>query len=146
MDRALSDAIALAAVAHAGQLDKCGKPYITHPIRVMMRCAGYGDAVEMTAVLHDVVEDTWVTLDLLRTMGFPPGVVEAVDALSRRKGQETYGEYIERCSRNEIAAKVKLADIDDNSDPARRFGDNYESVLARYAQARAVILARNGRA
>jgi len=146
MDRALSDAIALAAVAHAGQVDKCGKPYVTHPIRVMMRCAPHGGAVEMTAVLHDVVEDTWVTLDLLRTMGFPSEVVEAVDAISRRKGQETYFEYIERCSRNEIAAKVKLADIDDNSDPARRFGDNYEAVLARYAQARAILLARNGRA
>ena len=145
MDRALSDAIALAAVAHAGQLDKSGKPYITHPIRVMMKCAGHGDAVEMAAVLHDVVEDTWVTLDLLRTMGFPPAVVEAVDALSRRKNLETYFEYIERCSRNRIAATVKLADIDDNSDPNRRFGDHYESVLARYAQARAIILAHNGR-
>jgi (p)ppGpp synthase/HD superfamily hydrolase len=146
MDRALSDAIALAAVAHAGQLDKSGKPYITHPIRVMMNCARHGETVQMTAVLHDVVEDTWVTLDLLATMGFPREVVEAVDAISRRKGLETYFEYIERCSRNHTAALVKLADIDDNSDPNRRFGDHYEEVLARYAQARAIILARNGRA
>src|SRR5690242_7636864 len=86
MQRALSDAIALAAVAHGGALDKSGQPYITHPIRVMMRCERHGPLAQMIAVLHDTVEDTWVTLELLRTMAFPPEVIEAVDALSRRKG------------------------------------------------------------
>ena len=141
MERALSDAIALAAVAHGGEVDKSGQPYITHPIRVMMRCQEHGLHAQMAAVLHDVVENTWVTLDLLRTMGFPGDVVEAVDAISRRKGHESYPQYIERCSRNRIATLVKLADIEDNSDPRRRFGDHYERVMAKYAAERAVLLA-----
>src|SRR5512138_389327 len=99
MERSLSEAIALAATAHAGQLDKSGRAYILHPIRVMQRCEPYGVAAQMAAVLHDTVEDTWVTLDILRAAGFPREVVEAVDALTRRKGQETYFEYIDRCGR-----------------------------------------------
>ena len=81
MERALSDAIALAAVAHGGELDKSGHPYITHPIRVMFLCERYGLLAQMAAVLHDVVENTWVTLELLATMGFPAEVVEAVTHL-----------------------------------------------------------------
>jgi len=141
MVRALSDAIALAAVAHGGEMDKSGQPYITHPIRVMLGCREYGIHAQMAAVLHDVVENTWVTLELLRTMGFPAEVIDAVDALSRRKGRESYTQYIERCSANRLAALIKLADIKDNSDPARRFGDHYERIMAKYAAAREVLLA-----
>ena len=142
MDRSLSDAIALAAVAHGNAMDKSGQPYITHPIRVMVRCGEYGLHSQMAAVLHDTVENTWVTLDLLRTIGFPHDVIEAVDAISRRKAQhESYEQYILRCSRNSMAALIKLADIDDNSDPRRRFGDHYERLMARYAAAREVLLA-----
>jgi len=122
-------------------MDKSGQPYITHPIRVMMKCQPYGPKAQMAAVLHDTVENTWVTLDLLRTMNFPHDVIDAVDAISRRKGHESYEQYIERCSRNRIAALIKLADIDDNSDPQRRFGDHYERLMARYAAAREVLLA-----
>jgi (p)ppGpp synthase/HD superfamily hydrolase len=142
MERSLSEAIALAAVAHSGQTDKSGQPYITHPIRVMMRCHPHGLHAQMAAVLHDVVEDTWVTLDLLRTMGFSAEVVAAVDALTRRKGEESYPEYIRRCSRDRLATLVKLADLEDNSDPARRFGDRFDTLLARYAEARSVLCAR----
>jgi hypothetical protein len=92
-------------------------------------------------VLHDTVEDTWVTLDLLRTIGYSPEVVDAVDALSLRKGMETYFEYIHRCGQNPVARLVKLADLDDNSDPNRRFGDRFESLLERYEKARAILSA-----
>src|SRR6266542_1695053 len=147
MDPALSNAIALAAAAHGGETDKTGRPYITHPILVMLRCEEYGPLVQMTAVLHDVVEDTWVTLDLLRAIGYPPEVVDAVDAISRRKTVETYEHYIERCSRNRIAALVKLADIEDNSDPARRFGDRYEETMEKYRRASRVLRSSlNGKA
>jgi (p)ppGpp synthase/HD superfamily hydrolase len=141
MQRSLSDAVALAAVAHAGQIDKSGHAYILHPIRVMMRCEPYGLPAQMTAILHDVVEDTWVTLDLLRAMGYPAEVIEAVDAISQRKPGEAYLDFIRRCSRNRIAALVKLADIEDNSDPRRRFGDRYDELLERYAAAREILLA-----
>ena len=141
MERALSDAIALAGLAHTGQMDKSGREYVLHPIRVMLRCEPHGRAVQMAAALHDVVEDTWVTLDLLRTMGFPAEVVEAVDAISRRKPEEGYTAYIDRCSRNRIATLVKLADLEDNSDPNRRFGDNWQETMAKYAKARDVLLA-----
>jgi hypothetical protein len=91
------------------------------------------------AVLHDVVEDTWMNLDLLRAYGFPDTIIDAVDAITQRPGEETYEEYIRRCGRNKLAALVKLADLDDNSDPVRRFGRNFDSRLRRYASAREMI-------
>ena len=143
----LAEAIALAATAHARQIDKSGKPYILHPIRVMQACATHGEAVQMVAVLHDVVEDTWVTLTLLESMGFPAEIVSAVDAISQREGLETYFEYIKRCSQNRMAALVKLADLEDNSRPDRRFGSHHDSLVKRYEKAREIVLeelARNG--
>jgi (p)ppGpp synthase/HD superfamily hydrolase len=141
----LSRATALAAAAHAGQVDKSGKAYILHPIRVMQRCQPHGDIAQIAAVLHDVVEDTWVTLDHLRELEFPPEAIEAVDALSHRDG-ERYFDYIERCSANQVAALVKLADLEDNSDPVRRFGRDFDALLRRYEKARAVILHRLAKA
>src|SRR5262245_61807322 len=139
MERSLSDAVALAAVAHAGQLDKSGQAYILHPIRVMMRCEPHGPVAQMAAVLHDVVEDTWVTLGVLRAAGYSEDVIDAVDALTQRKPGETYFDYIRRCSRNRIATQVKLADLEDNSDPKRRFGEHYDKLLERYAKAREIL-------
>ncbi|HWQ56727.1 MAG TPA: HD domain-containing protein [Bryobacteraceae bacterium] len=135
----LARAVALAAVAHARQLDKAGKAYILHPMRVMQRCGPHGEAAQIVAVLHDVVEDTWVTLEMLREMGFPEEIVEAVDAISKRDG-ERFFDYVRRCGRNPLAKRVKLADLDDNSDPRRRFGPNYASLLVRYQKARAILL------
>ena len=79
----LERAILLATQAHAekGQKDKAGKPYILHPLRMMLRMR---TEAEMTAaVLHDVVEDTGWTLDALRGEGFPEEVIEAVDSVDR---------------------------------------------------------------
>lgn len=140
----LARAIAVAAAAHAGQLDKNGKAYFLHPMRVMQRCEQHGVDAQIVAVLHDVVEDTWVSLDDLVALGFSSPVVEAVDAISQRTGRETYFEYIERCARNRTAALVKLADLHDNSDPARRFSRHHESLLERYAKARDIINTRLG--
>lgn len=72
----LERAIELAASAHAGQVDKAGQPYILHPLRVMLRMETL--AQKMTAVLHDIVEDTDVTLEQLKMEGFPSEVVTAV--------------------------------------------------------------------
>ena len=78
-------AIEIAAAAHAGQLDKAGQPYILHPLRVMLRVSN--DAERMAAVLHDVVEDTPVTLAQLTESGFPAEVLAAIEALTKRPGE-----------------------------------------------------------
>ena len=135
----MAKAIAIAAAAHAEQLDKAGKPYILHPVRVMQRCAPHGVAAQVVAVLHDVVEDTWVTLEMLRQMGFSEQVVAGVDAMTRRPG-EPYFEYVQRCSRDPLGALVKLADIEDNSDPVRAFSANHDRRMERYAKAREIVL------
>jgi (p)ppGpp synthase/HD superfamily hydrolase len=114
----LEDAIALAALAHHGQVDKAGEAYILHPLRVMLRTGS--DLERMVAVLHDVVEDTPYTLDALRRLGFPPEVVEAVDALTRREDEgESYEAFVLRAGRNPLARHVKIADLEDNMDMTR---------------------------
>jgi len=112
----LEDAIALAVAKHAGQKDKIGAPYILHPLRVM--CRMKTEQQMMAAVLHDVVEDTEVTLDDLRAMGFPSAVVAAVDCLSNRPG-ESYDGMLARIKTNRLAIQVKMGDLEDNMDVRR---------------------------
>ena len=84
----------------------------------------------MAAVLHDVVEDSDLTLDDLRGRGFPAEVVEAVDCLTKREG-ESYEERIRRARANHIARRVKLADLEDTMD-VRRSGSLTEKDLERF--------------
>lgn len=124
----------LAASAHAGQVDKTGNPYIDHPARVAASLTD-GDAIA-TAWLHDVVEDTAVTLDQLAEL-FPPNIVDAVDALTKR-ADESRAQYYERVRTNPIALTVKLADINDNSNPERLSkldSATRERLEAKYASA-----------
>jgi (p)ppGpp synthase/HD superfamily hydrolase len=107
----LERAIAVSVAAHKGQRDKYGRPYILHPLTLMMKMTD--ETSMMAAVLHDVVEDTPLTLDGLRKEGFPGEVIEAVESLSKNE-KESYDEYVERVSRNPVAVKVKLADLEDN--------------------------------
>lgn len=116
-DLMLHNAVDVACAAHLGQSDKAGEPYIFHVFRVAL--AVRGDAERTVALLHDVVEDTHWTLEDLRVREFPEDVVEAVDALTRRKDEETYAQYVERLARNPVARAVKLADLEDNLNPAR---------------------------
>lgn len=113
------DAISLAVRVHAGQIDRAGQPYILHVLRVTSRL--YDLPAQMVAILHDVVEDTPVTLEELRLMGYPEQVVTAIDSLSRRDG-EGYEAYIERLSENPLAVRVKLSDLQDHLD-LRRSGE-----------------------
>lgn len=112
----LEHAIALAAQAHAGQIDKAGAPYILHPLRVMLRCAT--NEQRMAAMLHDVVEDCGITLERLRAEGFPDAVVRAVEALTKRDGED-YDAFVRRAGADPIARIVKLADLADNRDLSR---------------------------
>lgn len=122
----LTKAIGIAAKAHDGQKDKSGAPYIFHPIRVASTFTD--EFLQAIAVLHDVVEDTSITLADLDAQ-FPQGVVNAVDALTRREG-ESYEEFIQRVARNPSARKVKIADIRDNLRPgAEHLRPRYEAAL-----------------
>jgi (p)ppGpp synthase/HD superfamily hydrolase len=112
----LERAIALAAKAHEGQVDKVGAPYILHPLRVMLRCRSTEERI--AAVLHDVVEDCNVTLDDLRSEGFSEAVVTAVAALTKRPGED-YEAFVHRAAADPIGRAVKLADLADNSDMSR---------------------------
>lgn len=126
----------IAREAHTGQLDKIGHPYIEHPERVAARVAG-DDVLVAIAWLHDVVEDTSVTLTDLEAL-FPREVIEGVDALTKRPG-ETRLEYYARVRSNPRARKVKDADIDDNTDPARTARldpATRERLAVKYATAR----------
>ena len=77
--RLLEEAVALALEAHRGQKDRAGQPYILHPLRVM--CRVQTPAEKITALLHDVIEDSNTTLEDLRARGFPEEIVKAVGDL-----------------------------------------------------------------
>ncbi|HYT08983.1 MAG TPA: HD domain-containing protein [Rugosimonospora sp.] len=117
----LSTAIGLAAAAHAGQVDGQGKPFILHPLGVMRRLAekGYDLELQICGVLHDTLEDTWVTYELLKQIGFSKRITDTVLRLSRNADNCNYEMYIELICTMPDAMIVKLADLEDNLDPAR---------------------------
>jgi hypothetical protein len=107
----IEKALQIAAQAHEGQKDKEGLPYILHPLRVMGRVEG--EEAQIVAILHDVVEDTKVTLDDLRRAGFSEAVLAAVLCVTHRRDQP-YADYVVACKKNPIARQVKLGDLADN--------------------------------
>lgn len=134
----LEEAIALAVRAHQRQKDKAGAPYILHPLRLMLRMDS--EPAMMVAVLHDVVEDSPITLENLRELGFPETVVTAVDSLTRRP-EESYEAFIDRVKLNPLARRVKLADLEDNMDLRRlqHVTDRDQQRWERYAKASKLI-------
>lgn len=112
----LERAIAIAASAHSGQMDKAGKPYILHPLRVML-CMDSVPAM-IVAVLHDVVEDTSCSMEVLRGEGFSEEVLECVATLTHGPGED-YFDYVQRIRRFPLARAVKLADLEDNMNLSR---------------------------
>ena len=112
----LEAALALAVEAHRGQRDKAGQPYILHPLRVML--AIEGALGRIAAVLHDVVEDTDVTLEDLARERFDRSVIEALRALTKLPEEDRLA-AAERAVANSIARNVKLADNANNSDLSR---------------------------
>ena len=112
----LSTAIAIAAKAHEGQVDKGGRPYILHPLRVML--AVQGEHAQMAAVLHDVIEDTDVTVKDLADAGIPEPVIAAVIALTRLPGMSRM-DAARMAATDPIAMRVKIQDLRDNMDLRR---------------------------
>lgn len=135
----------VATAAHAGQVDKGGAPYIEHPAFVAdrVRWLGGDEASVAAAWLHDVVEDTAVSLDALASV-FPARVVEAVDGLTRRQGEE-YEAFVARAAAGARSRLVKLADVEHNLDVSRLPGGGVDlsdadvARLVRYERARNVL-------
>ena len=113
----INKALQIAAKAHNTQKDKSGAAYILHPLRLMFKMETEDEMI--VAILHDVVEDCDdIELEDLRNDGFSAEIIDAIDHLTNRKGEE-YGDFIQRVKNNDIAIKVKLADLEDNMDVKR---------------------------
>ena len=109
-------AVKLCFEAHKDQVDKSGLPYVFHPFHLAEQMTD--EPTTVTALLHDVVEDTSYTLADLREMGFPETVLDALALLTHDDGT-AYLEYVARLKTNPIARAVKLADLRHNSDLTR---------------------------
>lgn len=150
MDNKVLRAIELAGRAHAGQVDLVGKPYILHCLRVAvdLALAGEPEDTVVVGILHDVVEDTDVTVDRVGDL-FGPTVAEAIDLLTHRNG-DSYEDYVDRIawSGNPLAVAVKLADLRSNLSTAPRVVPRkvarYEAAIERLGGVR-TSLAREGK-
>ena len=111
----LEKAIHIAVNTHYNQKDKGGEPYIFHPLRVMDACASL--EARIVAILHDVVEDTDITIEMLR-QEFPPQIIEALKLLTHNP-DVPYMDYVASIKTNSIAREVKIADLTDNSNVSR---------------------------
>lgn len=124
--------------AHAGQTDKNGEPYIFHPMRVASYFSGEQYyAHRAVALLHDVIEDSDMTLET-GVIAELPFYIRASLAAITRKDNEFYHYYIERLALNEIARMVKCIDIKDNMHPDRQSALPIEkslSLMKRYSWA-----------
>jgi (p)ppGpp synthase/HD superfamily hydrolase len=112
----LHQALLIATRVHQDQQDRYGASYLRHVMRVAER--GRNDDERTVGLLHDVVEDSPMTLDDLRREGFPEYIVQAVDCLTKREG-EPYEQFVDRTKTNKLAVAVKLNDLEDNMDVRR---------------------------
>lgn len=138
MSQTLERAIAIAAAAHEGQVDKGGAPYILHPLKVMMRVNTLEERI--VAVLHDVVEDCGISFDDLRKEGFSEAVLTAIESVTKVSG-ESYEAFVERAAQNPIGWVVKLADLEENSDLSRIAQPSWEDLerIEKYRRAMGVL-------
>ena len=137
-------ALTIAYWAHREAKEAYGMPYILHPLRVMERLDD--ETLKAVALLHDVVEDTDLTLEDLKKEGIPEKVLSIVDIMTHRE-KVSYEDYISRIATSPEAIAVKLADIEDNTDLSR-FRDEEEMStdkvkrrMTKYMKARRKLLA-----
>ena len=113
----LERAIEIATQAHEGQVDKAGNAYIGHPLRVM--AMGKTEHEKIAGVLHDIVEDTPWTFEMLEAEGFAPEIIAALKCVTKISENEDYDDFIERVKKNPLAVAVKINDLTDNMDIRR---------------------------
>ncbi len=116
MNEMLLRAIEISMNAHKEQKDKSGEPYILHCLRVMLK--GKTKEEQIAGVLHDVVEDSEITIEELKKEGFPDVVLDAVNCLTKWEGMD-YDVYVEGVLGNELSKRVKLYDLEDNMNIGR---------------------------
>ena len=134
-------AMQIAFAAHNGQTDKSGVPYIFHPIHLAEQMEN--ELTCCVALLHDTVEDTDVTLEML-SMEFPEEVVEAVGLLTHDPETDYY-DYVRKIRSNATAVRVKIADLQHNMDTARFAGveipkEKIGYFRDKYTKAKAILL------
>lgn len=142
----LNSTLNLVKSAFAGIKDKSGKEYYLHCVSVMNRLPNDAtDDERMVALLHDIVEDTDVTLEDLRSLGYSSAVIDAVNLVTRPEGagRKAYLDWIRdiAASGNRMAIRVKIADNEDNSDPARvdTLPEDFRSIVRRYERSLAIL-------
>lgn len=136
-------AFEVAKKSHAGQVDKSGVAYIYHPVTVAFNCGGDDSAI-ITALLHDTVEDTGITFDeLKKIIPLTDDELQALKFLTHDK-TTPYLEYVECIKNNELARRVKIADLRHNSDlsriPAAQIQDEDLSRVEKYRQALNILI------
>lgn len=119
--RLLSKMLEIAAVAHSGQFDKGGQPYILHPLKVMHYTKSEDEEIQCIAIGHDLFEDTTITAFDLMNAGMTPRIINGIGALTRQDWM-TAAEYRKQVLDNPDAIIVKLADLRHNSDIRRLKG------------------------
>ena len=131
-------AMKLCFAAHKDQVDKSGMPYVFHPFHLAEQMSD--ELTTIVALLHDVVEDTPVTLGDLRQMGFPAEAVDAVALMTHAKGVP-YLEYVAKLRDDPLARTVKLADLRHNSDLTRldQIGEADRQRAEKYQKAIALL-------
>ncbi|PXA64034.1 guanosine-3',5'-bis(diphosphate) 3'-pyrophosphohydrolase [Arthrobacter psychrochitiniphilus] len=99
-----------ARIAHAGQVDKLERDYYSHHLLpVAAKLKEHGPEAEMAGLIHDILEDTSVTAEQLRSLGVSKKVVRAVESVTRGEGEE-YMDLIRRSAADPLGRLVKLAD------------------------------------
>lgn len=116
MEKLLKLAVDIATTAHAGQVDKGGRPYINHPTAVAAEVETTRQKI--VAYLHDVIEDTDVTADRLLEAGFPQNIVNSLKTITKQPGV-SYADYLAAVKADETARAVKISDIRHNMDISR---------------------------
>ena len=109
-------ALKLSFEAHKNQVDKSGMPYVYHPFHLAEQMTT--EETTVAALLHDVVEDAGVTLEMLQNMGFGKRITDAI-ALMTHDPAVPYLAYVTKLRENPIARAVKIADLSHNSDFTR---------------------------
>ena len=131
----IKEAMLLSFYAHKGQVDRGGMPYFHHPLHLAEQMQTEDEVI--TALLHDVVEDTYITFEQLSSMGFSDTVIEALKLLTRTEDVK-YMDYVKRIAGHPVAKNVKIADLKHNMDISRlpeEERDEMSSLQKRYRKA-----------
>ena len=136
-------AMKIAFDAHKNQLDKSGLPYIFHPFHLAEQMTD--EYSVCAALLHDVAEDSDITIERLTELGFPGEVISALKLLTHDKAVP-YLDYVETIKTDPLARAVKLADLRHNSDLTRldTVDENALRRVEKYSAAIKLLLSADG--